>query len=589
MRRTHTCGELRASDATKEVVLMGWVQRRRDHGGVIFIDLRDKEGLTQIVFNPEFDVDTHEKAQVLRSEFVIGVKGQVMARPDDMINEKMDTGAVEVFVKELKIFSHAQTPVFQIEDRVEASESIRLQHRHLDLRRPQLQNNIIARHTASRAVRDYLNDRGFLDIETPFLTKSTPEGARDYLVPSRVNQGSFYALPQSPQLFKQMLMISGFERYYQIVRCFRDEDLRADRQPEFTQIDMELSFVGEEDIMEITEGLIKEVFKKVRDIDIKTPFERMTYAESMDRFGLDRPDLRFDLELCDVSDLVKDTGFKVFASVVKKGGMVKAINAKGCATFTRKEIDELTDFAAIYQAKGLAWIKVKEGGEWQSPIAKFFTEDEKAALAQKLDMETGDILFFVADSPKVTNEALGQLRNELARRLKLIDPDTYRFVWITHFPLVEYDEQEKRYQALHHPFTAPLEEDLDKLESDPLNVRSRAYDMVLNGTEIGGGSIRIHSTELQEQVLKLLGIGEEEAQEKFGFLLNALASGTPPHGGLAFGFDRLVMLLCQEDSIRDVIAFPKTQKATCLLTEAPSAATVAQLQELAIKISKIEA
>ena len=384
-------------------------------------------------------------------------------------------------------------------------------------------------------------------------------------------------------------MISGFERYYQIVRCFRDEDLRADRQPEFTQIDMELSFVGEEDIMEITEGLIKEVFKKVRDIDIKTPFERMTYAESMDRFGLDRPDLRFDLELCDVSDLVKDTGFKVFASVVKKGGMVKAINAKGCATFTRKEIDELTDFAAIYQAKGLAWIKVKEGGEWQSPIAKFFTEDEKAALAQKLDMETGDILFFVADSPKVTNEALGQLRNELARRLKLIDPDTYRFVWITHFPLVEYDEQEKRYQALHHPFTAPLEEDLDKLESDPLNVRSRAYDMVLNGTEIGGGSIRIHSTELQEQVLKLLGIGEEEAQEKFGFLLNALASGTPPHGGLAFGFDRLVMLLCQEDSIRDVIAFPKTQKATCLLTEAPSAATVAQLQELAIKISKIEA
>ncbi len=589
MRRTHTCGELRASDATKEVILMGWVQRRRDHGGVIFIDLRDKEGLTQIVFNPEFDVDTHEKAQVLRSEFVIGVKGQVMARPDDMINGKMDTGAVEVFVKELKIFSHAQTPVFQIEDRVEASESIRLQHRHLDLRRPQLQKNIIARHTASRAVRDYLNDRGFLDIETPFLTKSTPEGARDYLVPSRVNQGSFYALPQSPQLFKQMLMISGFERYYQIVRCFRDEDLRADRQPEFTQIDMELSFVGEEDIMEITEGLIKAVFQKVRGIDIETPFERMTYAESMDRFGLDRPDLRFDLELCDVSDLVKDTGFKVFASVVKKGGMVKAINAKGCATFTRKEIDELTDFAAIYQAKGLAWIKVKEGGEWQSPIAKFFTDDEKAALAQKLDMETGDILFFVADSPKVTNEALGQLRNELARRLKLIDPDTYRFVWITHFPLVEYDEQEKRYQALHHPFTAPLEEDLDKLESDPANVRSRAYDMVLNGTEIGGGSIRIHSTELQEQVLKLLGIGEEEAQEKFGFLLNALASGTPPHGGLAFGFDRLVMLLCQEDSIRDVIAFPKTQKATCLLTEAPSAATTAQLQELAIKISKIEA
>ncbi len=588
MRRTHTCGELRETDVDTQVVLMGWVQRRRDHGGVIFIDFRDREGITQIVFNPEISPEVHAKAHDLRSEFVLGVKGTVINRPDNMVNPKMVTGAIEILVDELKILSRAQTPAFQIEDRIEASETIRLKHRHLDLRRPKLQKNIIARHTAAKAVRDYLNDLGFLDIETPVLTKSTPEGARDYLVPSRVNQGQFYALPQSPQLFKQMLMISGFERYYQIVRCFRDEDLRADRQPEFTQIDMELSFVGEDEIMEITEGLIKEVFKKVKNIELELPFQRITYAESIERFGIDRPDMRFDLELCNISDIVKDAGFKVFSSVVKKGGLVKAINAKGCATFTRKQIDELTEFTAIYKAKGLAWIKVKEDGQWQSPIAKFFTEDEKAALKERLGMEVGDLIFFVADSAKITNEALGQLRNELARRLELIDKDTYRFVWVTHFPLVEYDEGEKRYQALHHPFTAPLEEDLDKLETDPLNVRSRAYDMVLNGTEIGGGSIRIHSQELQEKVLKTLGISKEEANDKFGFLLNALASGTPPHGGLAFGFDRLAMILCQEDSIRDVIAFPKTQKATCLLTDAPSKAAPAQLQELSIRVAKIE-
>ncbi len=588
MRRTHNCEELRETDVEKEVVLMGWVQKRRDHGGVVFIDLRDRKGITQIVFNPEVSDKAHDKAQTIRGEYVLGVRGKVSKRPDDMLNPKMATGSIEIMVEELRIFSKAETPVFQIEDRVEASETIRLKYRHLDLRRPGLMKNIIARHTASRAVRDYLNDNDFLDIETPFLTKSTPEGARDYLVPSRVNHGKFYALPQSPQLFKQLLMISGFDRYYQIVKCFRDEDLRADRQPEFTQIDMELSFVGEDDIMEIAEGLIKEVFKKVRDIDIKIPFNRITYDEAITRFGLDKPDMRFGLELCDISDIVKDAGFKVFSSVVKKGGIVKAVNAKGCTNFTRRQIDDLTEFVSVYRAKGLAWIKVKQDS-WQSPIAKFFTDEEKQKLKERINMEPGDLVFFVADTPKITNEALGQLRNELAKQLGLIDDNTYEFVWVTRFPMFEYDETEKRFQALHHPFTAPVEEDMDeKLENDPLSVKSRAYDMVLNGMEIGGGSIRIHTRDLQERVLKLLGITEKDAEEKFGFLLNALDSGAPPHGGIAFGLDRLVMLLCKEDSIRNVIAFPKTQKATCLLTDAPSIPSTDQLQELSIRVSKIE-
>jgi len=586
MRRTHTCCELEADDVGKEVVLMGWVQRRRDHGGVIFIDLRDREGITQVVFNPDVNKKVHDKAHVIRNEYVLGVLGKVDNRPEGMINPKLKTGEIEVLVTELKILNSAQTPPFLIEDKVDVSETIRLKYRHLDLRRSRLQNNIILRHKASASLRNYLNNSGFLEIETPVLTRSTPEGARDYLVPSRVNPGQFYALPQSPQIFKQLLMISGFDRYYQIVRCFRDEDLRADRQPEFTQIDMEMSFVGEDDIIAVSEGMMKDLFKDVLDIDLKPPFSRLTYDEAVGRYGLDKPDTGFGLELKDISDIVKNTGFKLFSSVVKKGGIVKALNAKGCINFSRKEIDDFTEFVAVYRAKGLAWIKVREN-EWQSPIAKFFTDDEKSALARRIEMEPGDLVFFAADQPKIANEALGQLRNLLGRKLGLIDKSVFNFVWITEFPLLEYDETGKRFQALHHPFTAPLEKDYSLLTNDPLKVKSRAYDLVLNGSEIGGGSIRIHQKDIQEKVFKALGLKRETYEQKFDFLLSALESGAPPHGGIAFGFDRLVMLLCGQSSIRDVIAFPKTQKAACLLTNAPSKADKAQLEELYLKVSKL--
>lgn len=582
-KRTHYCGDLTSENIGNEVCLMGWVQRRRDHGGLIFIDLRDREGIAQLALDPDRDPEAHAKADKVRNEYVVAVKGTISPRPEGTINPKMKTGEVEIEVSELRILNTSKTPPFLLDDHVEVAENIRLKHRYLDLRRPALQKNMILRHNVTKAVRNYLDENGFLEIETPVLNKSTPEGARDFLVPSRVNGGNFFALPQSPQLFKQLLMVSGYDRYCQIVKCFRDEDLRADRQPEFTQIDCEMSFVDSDDVMTIMEGMIARVFKEAVNIDVASPMPRMTYAEALDRFGVDNPDLRFDLELVELSSIVDGCGFKVFADAVKNGGMVKAVNAKGCATFSRKDLDNLTDFVKIYGAKGLAWVKLTEDG-WQSPIGKFFTPEELEQINKAMDAEVGDLLMFVADSTAITNEALGRLRGHLGQKLGLAKKDDFQFVWITDFPLLEWDGETRRHMAVHHPFTAPRDEDMELLDSDPSKACAKAYDLVLNGSEIGGGSIRIHDQAIQSKMFELLGIGSEEAREKFGFLLDALEYGAPPHGGLAFGLDRLVMILTGSESIRDVIAFPKTQKATCLLSGAPSEVEEKQLQELSIRL-----
>ncbi|MFN2368278.1 MAG: aspartate--tRNA ligase [Desulfurivibrionaceae bacterium] len=583
LKRTHFCNDLGQAEVGEEVTLMGWVLRRRDHGGVIFIDLRDRFGITQVVFNPELNSEVHDKAHAVRSEWVLAVRGTVAPRPEGMVNAKLKTGEIEIMVDELRILNKSKTPPFPLDEDIEVSDNLRLKYRYIDMRRPQMAEALVLRHKACQAMRAYLNEENFLEVETPILTRSTPEGARDYLVPSRVNPGRFYALPQSPQLFKQLLMIGGIDRYYQIVRCFRDEDLRADRQPEFTQIDMELSFIDEEDIYRVAEGMIRRLFKETKGLALTTPFKRMTYHEAMERFGTDRPDVRFGLELIDLTGIVENCGFKVFRAVVEGGGMVKSINAKGCAAFSRKDLDDLTEYAGNFGAKGLAWVKVKEDGEWQSPIAKFFTDEERAEMAAALAAETGDLLFFVADKPAVVHGALAELRLELARRLDLREEGSFNFLWITDFPLLEYDHNEKRHVAVHHPFTSPAEEDMALLDSDPGRIRSRAYDLVLNGTEIGGGSIRIHQQEVQEKVFQVMGISKEEATDKFDFLLQALELGAPPHGGIAFGLDRLMMIISGRDSIRDVIAFPKTQKASCPMTEAPAPVARKQLTELSLR------
>lgn len=583
MKRTHHCGELRATNEGQEVVLCGWVSHRRDHGGLIFIDLRDRSGLVQLVFaEDKIGADQFPKAESLRSEFVVAVRGKVSLRDKETINPNMETGEIEIYAEELRILNKALTPPFYIQDGIDVDENVRLKYRYLDLRRPEMQKNIMLRHRVTKLMRDYFDEHGFLEIETPMLTKSTPEGARDYLVPSRVNPGKFYALPQSPQIFKQLLMVAGYEKYFQIVRCFRDEDLRADRQPEFTQLDIEMSFVDQDYILNLMEGLVSGLFEKTIGEKVQTPFLRMTWDEAMERYGSDKPDIRFGMELMDISEYVKGSDFKVFKSVLDNGGQVKVIKVDGYANIPRRELDGLVEYAQRYGAKGLAWIQYTET-EIKSPFKKFYNEETFQKIKEATNAQTGDLLLVVADKPLVVAQALGELRLEMGRRRGLINENEYKFLWVVDFPMFEYDEENKRWKAMHHPFTAPRDEDVQYLISDPGRVKAKAYDMVLNGVEIGGGSLRIYNSDTQEKVFEAIGLTPEQAHEKFGFMLDAFKYGTPPHGGLAFGLDRMVMLMAKRNSIRDVIPFPKTQSASCLMTQAPSEVDAKQLRELSIR------
>jgi len=583
MKRTHMCGTLRKENEGESVILMGWVQKRRNLGALIFIDIRDVSGIAQVVFDEAVSSEAFEKAGKIRGEFVIAVSGTVHKR--ESINENMDTGDIEIYAERIKILSEAEIPPIHINDEDDAGERLRLKYRYLDLRKPKMQRNLIMRNKVTKSARDFLNGEAFTEVETPMLTKPTPEGARDYLVPSRVNPGKFYALPQSPQIFKQLLMVSGMDRYFQIARCFRDEDLRADRQPEFTQIDIEMSFVEEDDVISINEKLIRHIFNEVIGVDVKIPFPRMPYAEAMERFGSDKPDMRFGFELKDLNRALKDTEFNVFRKVVESGGAVKGINVKGKADkFSKKGISKLEKHVKTYGAKGLAWIKL-ENGEMVSPILKFLKDEEVNAIRELFELEENDLILIVADEKKIVYDALGSLRVHVAKKLDLLDENKYEFLWVTEFPLLEYDEENERYVAMHHPFTSPVDEDIDLLDTDPKKVRAKAYDIVLNGVELGGGSIRIHDSKLQKKMFEALGFSDEESERKFGFLMNAFRYGTPPHGGLAYGLDRMVMLMTFSESIREVIAFPKTQNATCLMTEAPSGTDEKQLEELSISLA----